>query len=232
MEDIFPSDFDEKLNERIIKLESSIRKLTKENDQFRVKINNLELMINKLCNNLNISSGISHNLNHKNISSNADFEEIWLYSVSYKIPTSQILNKLNVKDKDSMIIENSVISWKSEKDMLSHMLRSFQKFKEFENDWETFPIQDLKKYLQLILKGIECTDLVIILRNLPSKNEQDCDQILMNVAYLSSIIYDLWKESNANEGVLALILEIKENIQVLNVINGGVRMIMDLEPLF
>lgn len=225
----------EKLVGKVLKLENTVKKLTSENNSLKVKINNLESIVQKICEQLKISDLSKMDLPNKNTQSlNQDeLEETWLYYIKSGVTLEKIKQKLNF-DQEAVLIELKAELWDDEKKVLIDLLNSFPKYEEYSEDWSSMSIKQLKNYLQTILSSSLLGDFCIVLRNLPSKNENKYDTVLSHVATLAEIMYSTWQElevSNELMGKIALVLESDEELQILNIVKNNTRLILFVEAL-
>jgi hypothetical protein len=223
----------DKLMSKVSKLETTVKKITTENNSLKVKVNNLETLVQKICGHLNISdSGTSQ---QNKLPSNSDeIEETWLYYIKKGFTKEKISQKLNF-NLDSVVVELEVENWDQENKVLLDLLNSFPKYSDFSEDWSSMNNKQLKHYLQSILSSTLVSDFGIVLRNLPSKDHKNYDIIMSNIATLAEIMYSTWEELEVNNelmGKMALVLESDLELQILNIIKNNTRLILFVEALF
>jgi hypothetical protein len=226
----------EKLNVKVSKLESKLKKIEKENTSLKAQINNLENIVTKICTNLKIANNlpISPSTNKKN--EDEEIEESWFYYIKPGITQEKIISSLSLSKniKESIIIEINISDWNDEKLMLIEILKNFKNYQEFQEDWETMDLKTLKEFTRsLFSNSFYEYNTILILRNFPLKNHKKYEQILSNVATLAGILYNSYEEiESENVGKMALILESEEIIQILNILKNQDRVILLVDSLF
>ncbi len=119
--------------------------------------------------------------------------------------------------------------------MYVSLLKNFTKFKEFHHDWTDMSVKNLKHYFQSVLSSSLVHDIVILLNDVPNKNQKNFDDIISNIALLAGIVYDTWVElekSNELIGQVSLVLESSTKLDILNTVKDEARLILYVEPLF
>jgi hypothetical protein len=228
----------DKLSCKIEKMSEQIKKLTKENETLKAKVNYLEHLMENLCSNLNIPTNFSKIILEEKVRTEAKSEEIeetWLFWIKSGISLEKINQKLNFTKDNSFTVEVNVDDWNEEKNFYISLLSKFTKFKEFSDDWSNMNDKHLKHYLQSILSSTMVNDTAIILRNLPTKKMKRYDEIVSNIAMLAGLLFNTWEElETAHEmiGRMALVLESEEKLEILNIVKDDARLILLVEPLF
>jgi hypothetical protein len=227
----------EKLISKVLKLENTVKKLTSENNNLKVKVNNLENIVQKICEQLKITDNTKNDLtnikNKQSLLTDEEIEETWLYYTKKGLTKEKIINKLNF-NQEAVVTELKAENWDDEKKVLIDLLNSFPKYAEFSEDWSSMSVKQLKNYLQTILSSTLVGDFCIVLRNLPSKNQNNYDSVLSHVATLAEIMYSTWEELEVNNelmGKMALVLESDEELQILNIVKNNTRLILFVEAL-
>jgi hypothetical protein len=228
----------DKLSSKLEKMTFQIKKLTKENDALKAKVNNLENLVEKLCIYLNMPSNFGRPYEEKNpseINKYEEVEETWLFWIKTGLSMDKIKKKLNFTSKDSFCIEVKVDDWTEEKNVYHSLLKNFTKFKDFSDDWSTMNNKQLKHFLQSILSSTMVSDTLILLRNLPNEKNKKYDEIVSNIAMLAGVMFNTWEEletKNEMIGRMALVLDSEEKLEILNIVKDDARMILLVEPLF
>jgi hypothetical protein len=225
----------EKLLNKIKKLESQVKKINQENSQLKAKINNLENTVEKICRELNIGFKEKKETYDKNISSplNSDEEneETWLYYIKKGISTNEIKSKLGLT-QNALIIE-LCSPWVDEETLMKQLLKLFPKFAEFTDCG--MDKKQLKTFLQTVISTNLINDLCIILRNIPKKVENVYDNMISGIATLAEVMNKSWTELEANDelfGKMALVMESEEEIQIIQITKDNTRLLLFVELLF
>jgi hypothetical protein len=222
----------EKQSAKLLQLETQVKKLANENMSLKAKVNNLEILVERICTQMNIKSPDIPPI--KTLSEDNE-EETWLYYVQKGVSKDKIINQLNYKQDDYGVIEIKVDSWVNEKQMYIDILSKFEKFKEFIEDWNGMSQSQLDHYLKTILSSSLISDVVIILRGLPGKTNKNYENIMSQIASLAGLMFNTWEEMEVNSdlmGKMALVLESEEELQILNILKNNSRLILFVDNLF
>jgi hypothetical protein len=244
----------EKLHNKIKKLESQVKKLNQENSQLKAKVNNLESTVEKICHELKVGgfygekkenyekneknlnnslkNSLKNSLNNSQppLNSDEENEETWLYYIKKGISTKEIKSKLGLTE-NVLIIELST-PWSDEESLMKQLLKLFPKFAEFSSIYDK---KELKNFLQSVISSNLVNDLCIILRNIPKKSENNYDNIISGIATLAEVMSKSWTELEANDelfGKMALVMESEEEIQILQITKDNTRLLLFVELLF
>lgn len=231
----------DKLSSKLEKMSDQIKTLTKENASLTAKVNNLELIVEKLCLRIDASyiSDTSPNFaktsNEKNIFEikREEIEETWLYWVIPGVNMEEIIHKLNFSIKETFSLDVEVDQWVDEHQVYQTLLSKFPNFQD--EDLPRMNNQDLKHYMQSILSSTFVNDTVIVLRKLPVKKNKNYEAIMSNVAMLAGFMFNTWEELETTQeiiGRMGLILESEEKLEILNIIKDDSRLILLVDPLF
>ena len=236
---------------RIIYLEELVKKLC-EKQNITVNFNSLPAIINpkknislKLNPNIPINStnygkrnlpAISQSQVISNMSKTLkDFvidkdekEETWLYYVlsSQKLPTDKILSLLNIVDPDKTVLEISANDFVNEYSLYIHLLEKFESFNEFNQDFQSMDTPQIISYFEEIFEVTLMSDTVIIIRDIPSKNNNSYDELIVIIASLIEKIHKIFnnvlQKENDSEGLgkMKMVLETEEDMNILNVVKN------------
>jgi hypothetical protein len=238
----------EKLHNKIKKLESQVKRLNQENSQLKAKVNNMESTVEKICHELKIGykeKKENYEKNFQNVgnvsnvgnlesplNSDEENEETWLYYIKKGISTKEIKCKLGLTE-NVLIIELST-PWSDEESLMKQLLKLFPKFAEFSENLG-MDKKELKNFLQSVISTNLINDLCIILRNIPKKSENNYDNIISGIATLAEVMSKSWTELEANDelfGKMALVMESEEEIQILQITKDNTRLLLFVELLF
>jgi hypothetical protein len=220
----------EKLSAKVLALESQVKKLTSENMSLKAKVNNLELLVDKICAQVGVKGT---DIQVKTFADDNE-EETWLYYVTKGVSNDKIIKQLGFASSAS-VIEVKVDGWVNEKQMYIEVLRKFEKFKEFMEDWDGMSSSQLEHYLKTILASSLVSDVIVVLRSLPTKSSKSYDLIMSQIASLAGLMYNTWEELDVNSeliGKMALVLESEEELQILNILKNNERLLLFVDNLF
>lgn len=168
-------------------------------------------------------------------------EETWLYFIintSPKIKTEKILNALNINDPDKTVIEISANDYCNESEFYVRLLEKFETFNEFNQDFQSMELQQVISYFEEIFEVSLMSDTVVIIRDVPSKKNSSYEGNMVIIASFIERIIKIFnnviqKESEDNEGYgkMNLILETKEEMNIVNVVKNENRFILNIEKL-
>lgn len=228
--------FKDKINKRLNKQDSEVKKLRKENSILKSRVNNLEVFLQNLLNQLDLKNRINKDLI---LGATDEIEESWLYWVKKGQSKDDIfkLLKLNLNNEnEKFFLElDANETFVDEKKMICQILKSIQSQKKFPDDWLSMDKDQLNLYLGNIFNSLMMHDTTILVRSIPNKRQKNYESILSNLANLAGIMYYSWEELNSFSeevtGKMALILESDEELQILNVHKKNSRLILSIEPL-
>lgn len=224
-----------KLNKKVNKLENTIKKLQKENSMLASKVTNLEDVIIKLTSQFNIN--FQSPANFKNEFKSSLSEETWLYSIPFdkKISNDTIKKKLKIEDLEDLTFIEIKADWSNEAEMISGLLKHFENFTEFSKDFQSMNLNNLIGVFQQILEIALMSDLIIVIRNIPSnKDKKKHEIIISSIAKVAGIMYNCFEKvsgSNDTFGKMALVLESHEDLNVVNITNNDSRILLSVEKL-
>lgn len=227
-----------KLNKKVSKLENIIQRMTTENKLLKTKVSNLESLLLKVCNKLDlkipqvqeskISSQINKNLN--------TIEETWLYYIPSKLNLTKekIISSLKFSEVDLTYIDIKA-NWKTESEMFVSILENFSSFSEFSSDFKEFPLTQLIECFEEIFEVAILSDVILVIRSIPStKNKKIYDKLMDYIGSLAGIMFKTFsKQISKTEkiGEMALILEVEEEMNIINIVKNDSRVLLSVEKL-
>ena len=248
---------------RIIYLEELVKKLC-EKQNIPVNFNSLPAIANSKRNiNYKLNTNIplnSPNYGKKNLPSIAqsqiinnsmsktmkDFiidkeesEETWLYYIlsSQKLPTEKIVSLLNINDPDKTILEISSNDFANEYSLYIKLLEKFESFNEFNQDFQSMDTPQVISYFEEIFEVTLMSDTIIIIRDIPSKKNNNYDELIVIVSSLIEKIHKIFnnvsQKENDSEGLgkMKVVLETQEDMNILNVVKNDSRFLLNIEKL-
>lgn len=227
-----------KLNKKVSKLENIIQRMTTENKFLKGKVSTLESVLSKVCNKLDlkmpqiqeskISSQINKNLN--------TIEETWLYYIPTKLNLTKekIIFSLKFSEADLTYIDIKA-NWKTESEMLVSILENFSSFSEFSSDFKEFPLQQLIECFEEIFEVAILSDIILVIRSIPStKNKKIYDKLIDYIGSLAGVMFKTFSKQISNSekiGRMALILEVEEEMNIINIVKNDSRVLLSVEKL-
>lgn len=227
-----------KLNKKVSKLENIIQRMTTENKLLKGKVSTLESVLSKVCNKLDlkmpqiqeskISSQINKNLN--------TIEETWLYYIPTKLNLTKekIIFSLKFSEADLTYIDIKA-NWKTESEMLVSILENFSSFSEFSSDFKEFPLQQLIECFEEIFEVAILSDIILVIRSIPStKNKKIYDKLIDYIGSLAGVMFKTFSKQISNSekiGRMALILEVEEEMNIINIVKNDSRVLLSVEKL-
>ena len=166
-------------------------------------------------------------------------EETWLYYIlsSQKLSTEKILSLLNIIDEDKTVLEISTNDFVNEYGLYIKLLEKFESFNEFNQDFQSMDTPQIKSYFEEIFEVTLMSDTIIIIRNIPSKKNNNYDELMVVIASLIEKIYKIFnnvlqKENDAEGlGKMKMVLEAQEDINILNIVKNDSRFLLNIEKL-
>lgn len=227
-----------KLNKKVSKLENIIQRMTTENKLLKAKVSTLESVLSKVCNKLElkmpqiqeskISSQINKNLN--------TIEETWLYYIPTKLNLTKekIIFSLKFSEADLTYIDIKA-NWKTESEMFVSILENFSSFSEFSRDFKEFPLQQLIECFEEIFEVAILSDIILVIRSIPStKNKKIYDKLIDYIGSLAGVMFKTFSKQISNSeriGRMALILEVEEEMNIINIVKNDSRVLLSVEKL-
>ena len=166
-------------------------------------------------------------------------EETWLYYIlsSQKLSTEKILSLLNIIDEDKTVLEISTNDFVNEYGLYIKLLEKFESFNEFNQDFQSMDTPQIKSYFEEIFEVTLMSDTIIIIRDIPSKKNNNYDELMVVIASLIEKIYKIFnnvlqKENDAEGlGKMKMVLEAQEDINILNIVKNDSRFLLNIEKL-
>ena len=166
-------------------------------------------------------------------------EEIWLYYIlsSQQLSTEKILSLLNIVDPDKTVLELSTNDFVNEYSLYIHLLEKFESFNEFNQDFQSMDTPQIISYFEEIFEVTLMSDTVIIIRDIPSKKNNNYDELIVIIASLiekiNKIFNNVLQKENDTEGLgkMKMVLETEEDMNILNVVKNEKRFLLNIEKL-
>lgn len=166
-------------------------------------------------------------------------EETWLYYIlsSLKLPTEKILDLLNINDPDKTVLEISANDFINEYGLYIQLLEKFESFNEYNQDFQSMDTPQIISYFEEIFEVTLMSDTVIIIRDVPSKRNNNYDEIMIVIASFIEKIHKIYinviQKENDDEGLgkMKVILEAQEDINILNIVKNDNRFLLNIEKL-
>ena len=166
-------------------------------------------------------------------------EETWLYYIlsSQKLSTEKILSLLNIIDEDKTVLEISTNDFVNEYGLYIKLLEKFESFNEFNQDFQSMDTPQIKSYFEEIFEVTLMSDTIIIIRDIPSKKNNNYEELMVVIASLIEKIYKIFnnvlqKENDAEGlGKMKMVLEAQEDINILNIVKNDSRFLLNIEKL-
>ena len=166
-------------------------------------------------------------------------EETWLYYIlsSLKLPTDKILDLLNINDPDKTVLEISANDFINEYGLYIQLLEKFESFNEYNQDFQSMDTPQIISYFEEIFEVTLMSDTVIIIRDVPSKRNNNYDEIMVVIASFIEKIHKIYinviQKENDDEGLgkMKVILEAQEDINILNIVKNDNRFLLNIEKL-
>lgn len=227
-----------KLNKKVSKLENIIQRMTTENKLLKAKVSTLESVLSKVCNKLELKmpqiqeSKISSQTN-KNLNT---IEETWLYYIPTKLNLTKekIIFSLKFSEADLTYIDIKA-NWKTESEMFVSILENFSSFSEFSSDFKEFPLQQLIECFEEIFEVAILSDIILVIRSIPStKNKKIYDKLIDYIGSLAGVMFKTFSKQISNSekiGRMALILEVEEEMNIINIVKNDSRVLLSVEKL-
>ena len=166
-------------------------------------------------------------------------EETWLYYIlsSLKLSTDKILDLLNINDPDKTVLEISANDFINEYGLYIQLLEKFESFNEYNQDFQSMDTPQIISYFEEIFEVTLMSDTVIIIRDVPSKRNNNYDEIMVVIASFIEKIHKIYinviQKENDDEGLgkMKVILEAQEDINILNIVKNDNRFLLNIEKL-
>ena len=184
---------------------------------------------------------ISSNKIVKNIINKEEKEETWLYYIlsSSKYTTEKILSLLNITDPNKTVLEISSNNFVNEYSLYIKLLEKFETFNDYNNDFINMETPQIISYFEEIFEVTLMSDTVIIIRDIPSKNNSNYEELMGLIVGLINRVQKIYDNAegkdNDNEeegmGKMKMVLETEEDINILNIVKNDSRFLLNIEKL-
>ncbi len=175
----------------------------------------------------------------KNILNKEEKEETWIYYIlsSQNLSTKKIISLLNISDPDKTILEISSNDFVNEYSLYIKLLEKIETFSEYSYDFANMETSQIINYFEEIFEVTLMSDSIIIIRNLPSKKSSNYDELMeIIIGLINRVkkIFDNTVEKDSEEegiGKMRLVLETKEELNILNIVKNDSRFLLNIEKL-
>ena len=175
----------------------------------------------------------------KNILNKEEKEETWIYYIlsSQNLSTKKIISLLNISDPDKTILEISSNDFVNEYSLYIKLLEKIETFNEYSYDFANMETSQIINYFEEIFEVTLMSDSIIIIRNLPSKKSSNYDELMeIIIGLINRVkkIFDNTVEKDSEEegiGKMRLVLETKEDLNILNIVKNDSRFLLNIEKL-
>ena len=175
----------------------------------------------------------------KNILNKEEKEETWIYYIlsSQNLSTKKIISLLNISDPDKTILEISSNDFVNEYSLYIKLLEKIETFNEYSYDFANMETSQIINYFEEIFEVTLMSDSIIIIRNLPSKKSSNYDELMeIIIGLINRVkkIFDNTVEKDSEEegiGKMRLVLETKEDLNILNIVKNDARFLLNIEKL-
>lgn len=166
-------------------------------------------------------------------------EETWLYYIlsSQQLTTEKILSLLNIDDPDKTVLEISANDFVNEYSLYIKLLEKFESFNEYNQDFQSMDTPQIISYFEEIFEVTLMSDTIIIIREIPSKKNNNYEELMAVIASLIEKIHKIFnnvlQKENDSEGLgkMRMILEAQEDINILNIVKNDSRFLLNIEKL-
>ena len=175
----------------------------------------------------------------KNILNKEEKEETWIYYIlsSQNLSTKKIISLLNISDPDKTILEISSNDFVNEYSLYIKLLEKIETFNEYSYDFANMETSQIINYFEEIFEVTLMSDSIIIIRNLPSKKSSNYDELMEIIVGLINRVKKIFdtvvEKDNEEEGIgkMKIVLETKEDLNILNIVKNDSRFLLNIEKL-
>ena len=175
----------------------------------------------------------------KNTLNKEEKEDTWIYYIlsSQNLTTKKIISLLNISDPNKTILEISANDFVNEYSLYIKLLEKIETFNEYSYDFANMETPQIINYFEEIFEVTLMSDSIIIIRNLPSKKSSNYDELMeIIVGLINRVkkIFDTVVEKDSEEegiGKMRLVLETKEELNILNIVKNDSRFLLNIEKL-
>ena len=135
------------------------------------------------------------------------------------------------------MLEISTNDFVNEYGLYIKLLEKFESFNEFNQDFQSMDTPQIKSYFEEIFEVTLMSDTIIIIRDIPSKKNNNYEELMVVIASLIEKIYKIFnnvlqKENDAEGlGKMKMVLEAQEDINILNIVKNDSRFLLNIEKL-
>jgi hypothetical protein len=175
----------------------------------------------------------------KNTLNKEEKEDTWIYYIlsSQNLTTKKIISLLNISDPNKTILEISANDFVNEYSLYIKLLEKIETFNEYSYDFANMETPQIINYFEEIFEVTLMSDSIIIIRNLPSKKSSNYDELMeIIIGLINRVkkIFDNTVEKDSEEegiGKMRLVLETKEDLNILNIVKNDSRFLLNIEKL-
>ena len=175
----------------------------------------------------------------KNILNKKEKEETWIYYIlsSQNLTTKKIISLLNISDPNKTILEISANDFVNEYSLYIKLLEKIETFNEYSYDFANMETPQIINYFEEIFEVTLMSDSIIIIRNLPSKKSSNYDELMEIIIGLINRVKKIFDNTvgkdSEEEGIgkMRLVLETKEDLNILNIVKNDSRFLLNIEKL-
>jgi len=175
----------------------------------------------------------------KNTLNKEEKEDTWIYYIlsSQNLTTKKIISLLNISDPNKTILEISANDFVNEYSLYIKLLEKIETFNEYSYDFANMETPQIINYFEEIFEVTLMSDSIIIIRNLPSKKSSNYDELMeIIIGLINRVkkIFDNTVEKDSEEegiGKMRLVLETKEELNILNIVKNDSRFLLNIEKL-
>ena len=175
----------------------------------------------------------------KNTLNKEEKEDTWIYYIlsSQNLTTKKIISLLNISDPNKTILEISANDFVNEYSLYIKLLEKIETFNEYSYDFANMETPQIINYFEEIFEVTLMSDSIIIIRNLPSKKSSNYDELMeIIIGLINRVkkIFDNTVEKDSEEegiGKMRLVLETKEDLNILNIVKNDARFLLNIEKL-
>ena len=175
----------------------------------------------------------------KNTLNKEEKEDTWIYYIlsSQNLTTKKIISLLNISDPNKTILEISANDFVNEYSLYIKLLEKIETFNEYSYDFANMETPQIINYFEEIFEVTLMSDSIIIIRNLTSKKSSNYDELMeIIIGLINRVkkIFDNTVEKDSEEegiGKMRLVLETKEDLNILNIVKNDSRFLLNIEKL-
>ena len=175
----------------------------------------------------------------KNTLNKEEKEDTWIYYIlsSQNLTTKKIISLLNISDPNKTILEISANDFVNEYSLYIKLLEKIETFNEYSYDFANMETPQIINYFEEIFEVTLMSDSIIIIRNLPSKKSSNYDELMEIIIGLINRVKKIFDNTvgkdSEEEGIgkMRLVLETKEELNILNIVKNDSRFLLNIEKL-